>query len=285
MYKTTRSRIAVSSLLMAKSGAPSRPAFQVTCKLGRGGKATMRNNRPEVPKQLSSTDGKSTRALSQTAEANNLGKIYLDCGPLDADDAEPWRPAIDTLKKIYRVEKAADLHPRLAFADKPWPSPSFGPVSVAVLELLRRARSVFTAKGFKVDADPVNPLGDGKSCVLICEPTGNLPKGTDPLDLARQCQWECVKGAAEPVRDGQTILVPLWDSGNASAPLLSPSERTVKHPPRRKRSAMQVNRDRVMFAAITNGLAGKHYCRFLDEKGIHPPANWISDTCPSLHHS
>jgi len=173
----------------------------------------VQTDRPETPKQLPSTSRKPNNVASQPdPQGNNLGEICLDCGPLEADDTEPWRPAIDALKKIHRVPRAADLHPSLAFADKPWPSLTFGMVFDAVLELLRRSRSVFTAKGFKVDADPVNPLGDGKSWALVIEPQDNLPKGADPLELARQCQLECAQGTAEPMWNGQTILVPLWDS-------------------------------------------------------------------------
>jgi len=170
----------------------------------------MRNNHPEVPKQLSSPNSKSNRALSHAAtEGDNLGEVYLDCGPLDADEAEPWRPTIDTLKKIYQVPSAADLHPSLAFADNPWPSPSFGTVFPGVLEQLRKVRGFLIVKGFNVDADPVNPLGDGKSWALVVERT-HSSTGADPLELVRQCQAQIVSSAAEPVRDGQTILVPLW---------------------------------------------------------------------------
>jgi hypothetical protein len=77
-------------------------------------------------------------------------------------------PAIEILKKIHHVPRAAVLHPGLAFADKPWPSAAWGPVTIDVLEHLRRARAVFMAKGFKIEADPENPMGDGKSWVLIC---------------------------------------------------------------------------------------------------------------------
>jgi len=152
----------------------------------------MRNNHPEVPKQLSSPNSKSNRALSHAAaEGDNLGEVYLDCGPLDADEAEPWRPTIDTLKKIYQVPSAADLHPSLAFADNPWPSPSFGTVFPGVLEQLRKVRGFLIVKGFNVDADPVNPLGDGKSWALVVERT-HSSTGADPLELVRQCQAQIV---------------------------------------------------------------------------------------------
>jgi hypothetical protein len=41
-------------------------------------------------------------------------------------------------------------------------------------------------------------MGDGKNWGLIVEPTDNLPRSVDPLELAEQCQSKCVMDAAKP---------------------------------------------------------------------------------------
>jgi hypothetical protein len=195
------------------------------------------------------------------------------------------RPAIEMLKKIDRVQTAAEIHPSFAFADKPWPSLGWGFVTSKVLEYLQRSRAIFMAKGFKVDSDPVNPLGDGKSWVLIMEPTRNLPFGVDPLEIARQCQSECVRGAAMPVWDGETILVPLWDSGRVPVPEGKESghSRNTNRRRARKQSSREKLRDAVMFTAIMDRLEGIKYCRFLQQRGISPQPNWFSEGCPKTY--
>jgi len=68
-----------------------------------------------------------------------------------------------------------------------WPSPSFGPVSPDVLELLRRAGQILKAGGFLPVDDPSNPLGDGKSWVLTCEPTSKPMTVANSASSARRC--------------------------------------------------------------------------------------------------
>ncbi len=65
--------------------------------------------------------------------------------------------------------------------------------------------------GFRVLADPFNDLGDGKTWVLECEPTDNLPKDADPVDLARQClESKGIATETEGVRlKGQMLYVAL----------------------------------------------------------------------------
>jgi hypothetical protein len=55
-----------------------------------------------------------------------------------------------------------------------WPSPSFGPVSPDVLELLKRARQILSSDGFLLVDDPSNPIRDGRSWVLTYEPPSKV---------------------------------------------------------------------------------------------------------------
>lgn len=74
-----------------------------------------------------------TKALEQTATAENDG--FVELSPT-IESSEPCRTGVDRLKKIYRVPCAADLHPGLSGAEKPWPSPGWGVVTSDVLDLL-----------------------------------------------------------------------------------------------------------------------------------------------------
>src|SRR5207245_8254722 len=128
---------------------------------------------------------------------------------------DTWQPSgIAPLKIGYRVQTAAELHPNLAFVDKArgWPTAGFGLVTGDVLDQLQRDRATFLSRGFSIDADPVNPLGDGKSWALKCEVTDKVVDGVDPVKLVEQCQSECVQGAPKPFWQGKTIVVPLWGS-------------------------------------------------------------------------
>jgi hypothetical protein len=152
--------------------------------------------------------------------ANQKGEdawVELEPPPLDYEDT--WQPgAVESLKKMHRVKSAAELHPSLSFIDAAvvWPSPSFGVVTAEVLEYLHQARANFISNGFEVSDDPVNHLGDGKSWALLCEPT-DISESPDRLEIARQCQSECVKGAPRPFWDSGRIIVPLWRSAVVNA--------------------------------------------------------------------
>jgi hypothetical protein len=91
-----------------------------------------------------------------------------------------------------------------------------------VLSLLYRARAVFIGKGFSVDSDPLNSLGDGKSWEIVVDPPVTLPNGVDAIELAAQCQVGIVSGAPRPIWEGERIIVPLWPSG----PSVSTTEST-----------------------------------------------------------
>jgi len=130
-------------------------------------------------------------------------EMVVECGPLSAEETDTTAPAIELLRK-------------LGFCDEQqqWPSSLFGPVLPEVLQQLKRAHQILTAKGFVFVGDPLNPVGDGRSWVLRLEPTNKLPKGADFADLAdRYLQSEGIKVAAKPIQDGRTLLVALWDSG------------------------------------------------------------------------
>ena len=175
-------------------------------------------------------------------------------------------PAIETLRKIERVQTAAELHPTFAYADRPWRSLGWGLVTSEVLDFLQRSRAIFISNGFKVDSDPVNPLGDGKSWVFRVEPTRNLPFGLDPLEIARKCQSECVKGAASPVWDGETILIlPLWDAGFNLA--------LVRKRRGRPPSVLVRYRRAVIQKVVSKKLAGEAYCREL-RRFLTTPGEW-----------
>jgi hypothetical protein len=128
-------------------------------------------------------------------------------------------------------------------------------------------------KGFNVDADPVNPLGDGKSWVLVVEATNSLSKGTDPLDLARQCQRECVKGAAEPVWDGQTILVPLWDSGRVLKTSIAPRKAKTRRPKYRSKFRRAIYKSLLEYPEATT----QTICAYVDEQcgGARTEKSWV----------
>ncbi|MGB9256166.1 MAG: hypothetical protein WCC25_15110, partial [Candidatus Korobacteraceae bacterium] len=98
-----------------------------------------------------------------------------------------------------------------------WPSSFFGPVLPDVLTDLKRAHQILTTMGFRIVDDPVNPLGDGRGWVLICELTDKLPDNIEPADLADQyLASKGIKVAARPVWDNGTLLVSLWGSGRIS---------------------------------------------------------------------
>jgi hypothetical protein len=98
-----------------------------------------------------------------------------------------------------------------------WPSRDFGPVLPNVLEELKRAYRILTTAGFEVIGDPLNPLGDGRSWVIRCEPTRNLPDNSNIANLAEQCLLEAgIKVAVKPVWDKNTLLVALWESGRVA---------------------------------------------------------------------
>src|SRR5271170_3962109 len=84
-----------------------------------------------------------------------------------SDDLGDPTPAIELLQK-------------LGFGDtEEWPSSSFGPVFPEVLAQLKRAYQILTTRGFRIVDDPLNPLGDGRSWLLRCEPTDKLPNNAD----------------------------------------------------------------------------------------------------------
>jgi hypothetical protein len=127
------------------------------------------------------------------------GEMVVECPPLSAEDTDTTGPAIRLLQK-------------LGFGAE-WPSPSF-PIRTDVREELGRARRVVEARGVLVDGDPLNPLADGKSWVMPCKLPDELSKREEAPDLVRQwLESEGVKVAARPVLDGETLLIPLWDSG------------------------------------------------------------------------
>ena len=196
--------------------------------------------------------------VQQTPTAEHYD--FVELSPM-IEGSGPRRTDIERLTKIYRVPSATDLHPRLSSTEKPWPSRGWGIVTNDVLDLLRRARAALVAKGFLVDSDPVNDLGDGKSWCLVCEPTRNLPVGADPLEVAARCQAEVVKGALSPVWDGNTILVPLWDSGCV------PGSKPVGRP---KSVLVSIRRPLIQTAAAS-GAKGKDYCMRLSLK---TPIEW-----------
>jgi hypothetical protein len=131
------------------------------------------------------------------------GEIIVEGGPLSSEDTDPTTAAVEMLQKLgFGVE------------GQEWPSLPFGPVAPDVLRELKRAHRILTTKGFRVVGDPSNPLGDGRNWVLRFAPTSKLPKDADVSGLAeRLLQSEGIKVAAEPVQDGPTFLVALWDSG------------------------------------------------------------------------
>jgi hypothetical protein len=61
--------------------------------------------------------------------------------------------------------------------------PSNKHVDPEVYELLRRTRRVLRTNGYRLKPDPLNPLGDGRSWILIFEPTGKIRRDADPVDL------------------------------------------------------------------------------------------------------
>jgi len=150
------------------------------------------------------------RPTEPAAEEDDSDWVEVEAPPLEY--GKMWQPsAIHALKKMHGVKTAAELHPSLAFVDatKSWPSPSFGVVSDEVLQYLRQTRADLISKGFAVGDDPVNPLGDGKSWALKCEPI-RIPVSTDLLEIARQYQQECVPGAPSAFLEGKVVVIPLW---------------------------------------------------------------------------
>jgi len=133
--------------------------------------------------------------------------MVVEGGPLSAEDTDTTAPAIELLRKLGFGPEQQE-----------WPSSHFGPVLPDVLHQLKRAHQILTSRDFVILDDPLNPLGDGKSWVLKCEPPIQLPNGSDPGRFAQRClQKEGIKVAARPVLDGETLLIPLWDSGTDSA--------------------------------------------------------------------
>jgi hypothetical protein len=166
---------------------------------------------------------KREQPLEQEQTQQNLRRrtIEVECGPILAEDPEPWRPSVERLKQRFRVSSAGDLHPGLSFADKgrSWPSTGWGVVTPDVLEKLQRAREFLIAAGFLVDADPLNDLGDGKSWTLICELTDNTPKVSDLSDLVDQTLRSAgLPVATKPFWDKGKLLVDVWDAVRATAP-------------------------------------------------------------------
>jgi hypothetical protein len=144
--------------------------------------------------------------------------IEVECGPVSTEAIGPWR-SIARLKKRFRVSRAVDLHPSLNFADEgeSWPSPGWGVVTPDVLERLQRARAILIAIGFRVDADPLNELGDGKSWTLLCELTDNVPNVVGLPDLVQNSlQSGRLPVATKPFWDGGRLLVDLWHSQRMS---------------------------------------------------------------------
>jgi hypothetical protein len=155
-----------------------------------------RQNRPMV-----------TSPLNQAGVLQPGDEMVVECGPLSARETDTTAPAIELLRKLgfYKEEQK-------------WPSSSFGPVLPYVLAQLKRAHQILSTRGFVFVGDPLNPLGDGKSWILKCEPPIDLPNESDPTRLAHRClQNEGISVATRPVLDGDTLLIPLWDSGNESA--------------------------------------------------------------------
>lgn len=165
-----------------------------------------RNKHPEYhPPTASAAD--TVRSVDQS-EVLKVGDLMeVECGPLSAEETDTTAPAIELLRKLgFCTEQEA------------WPSASFGPVLPDVLENLKRAHHVLTTRGFMCVGDPLNPLGDGKSWVLKCEPPIELPNGSDPARIAhRYLHQEGLKVATRPVLDGEILLIPLWDSWKESA--------------------------------------------------------------------
>ena len=136
---------------------------------------------------------------------SKLGEIIVDSGPLSAEDTDTTSAAVGLLQKLGFIERTPE-----------WPSHGFGPVLPNVLEELKRAYRILTTTGFEVIGDPLNPLGDGRSWVLRCEPTRSLPDNCDIADLAYRCLLaEGIKVAVKPVWDKNTLLVALWESAGA----------------------------------------------------------------------
>lgn len=55
-----------------------------------------------------------------------------------------------------------------------------------VYKLLKRTYRVLKTNGYRVKPDLLNPLGDGRSWVVIFERTGKIPRDADPVDLVRR---------------------------------------------------------------------------------------------------
>lgn len=131
--------------------------------------------------------------------------MIVDGAPLWAEDPDTTSAAEQLLQKLGFIAGTPE-----------WPSRGFGPVLPNVLEELQRAYRILTTTGFEVIGDPLNPLGDGRSWVLRCKPTRNLPNNSDIADLAHRCLLaEGIKVAVKPVWDKNTLLVALWKSGRA----------------------------------------------------------------------
>ena len=201
---------------------------------------------------------------------------WVEFEPPPSEYGRFWQPSgIERLKEMYGAQTAAELHPSLAFVDR------------GVVEQLRRARAVFVSKGFRVDAAHENYLGDGKSWALRCELTDKLPPRTDPLEVATQCQTECVKDAPRPFWEGGKIVVPLWSSGAAQAarndgratdPIRDETSKKGRGRPQNWLTSMR--RQSICDVAAT-GVKGKQYCQELDARRVSTPIEWQKrDGCP-----
>lgn len=206
--------------------------------------------------------------------------VWLELEPPPAKYGYFWQPSgVERLKEVYGLQTASELHPSLALIDR------------HVSQQLRRAYEVFTSKGFKVDPDPVNYSGDGKSWALVCEPTDKLPQRANPLEVATQCQSECIKGAQRPFWQAPRIVVPLWVSATSQAmpsqsigtPAPIQNERAQQGRGRPKSRLTQTRRLKIREVART-GVTGERYCAALDAKGFPTHPEWqLREHCPKTY--
>lgn len=155
--------------------------------------------------------------------------------------------------------------------------------------------------GFLVVDDPYNETRDGRIWRLRCKPTSKLLKGTMPAELLRQClekegvQVQAIeaKGGAlhvylNPPATLEDYLSQAWIRAKESVPV---ETKPVAHKVsgivsgrgKRKPYPLRNMRDAVMFAAISRGLRGLRYCRFIQEHKISPPPDWVSAGCPKTY--
>jgi hypothetical protein len=269
--------------------------------LGLLGSNVMKKTKPQEPlldqslahlrKIEETASGKGGRRLPSAVEQSGILKpgdvMVVECGPLSAEDTDTSAPAIELLRKLGFGKERQE-----------WPSTFFGPVLPEVLKKLKGAHQILTSRGFVFIDDPLNPLGDGRSWVLKCEPPDKLPNNSDPARLAGEClQAEGIKVAKRPVLDGDTLLIPLWDSGEDSAAELhladsgNTAEITQSEQYNKKgsskgrpRSVAVSTRRELLRKIATTGVRGVHYCQALVKAGLSTPLEWQKrDGCPKSY--